>query len=48
MEVFEISFGIGSLIAVLMSWNRNKSFILAFIHAWLGWPYVFWWLLTGC
>jgi hypothetical protein len=32
--------GLGTLIAVLVSWNRNKSILLAIIHGILGWLYV--------
>jgi hypothetical protein len=32
--------GLGTLIAVLISWNRNKSILLAIIHGILGWLYV--------
>jgi hypothetical protein len=32
--------GLGSLIAVLMSWSYNHSVIWAIIHALFGWLYV--------
>jgi len=32
--------GLGTLIAVLVSWSRNKSILLAIIHGFLGWLYV--------
>jgi hypothetical protein len=33
-------FGIGSLIAVVMSWEVNHSILWAIVHAILGWFYV--------
>ena len=38
--------GLGTLIAVLISWNRNKSILLAIIHGILGWLYVIYALLV--
>ena len=32
--------GLGTLIAVLVSWSRNKSILWAIIHGILGWLYV--------
>lgn len=32
--------GLGSLIAVLISWKRNESILLAIVAAILGWIYV--------
>ena len=32
--------GLGTLIDVLVSWNLNKSILLAIIHGILGWLYV--------
>jgi hypothetical protein len=32
--------GLGTLIAVVVSWSRNKSILLAIIHGILGWLYV--------
>jgi len=31
---------LGSVIAVVISWDRNKSILLAIIHALLSWIYV--------
>ena len=33
-------FGIGSLIAVVLSWDANHSIMWAIVHALLGWFYV--------
>jgi hypothetical protein len=32
--------GLGTIIAVVISWNRNKSILFAIIHGILGWLYV--------
>lgn len=32
--------GLGTLIAVVVSWSRNKSILLAIVHGILGWLYV--------
>jgi hypothetical protein len=32
--------GLGTIIAVVVSWNRNKSILWAIIHGILGWIYV--------
>jgi len=37
------SFGIGSLIAVVMSWGVNHSWFYGFLHAICGWAYVIYW-----
>ena len=38
--------GLGTLIAVVVSWSRNKSILLAIIHGILGWLYVIYALLV--
>jgi hypothetical protein len=38
--------GIGSAIAVVASWSRNKSVMWAIIHGVLGWFYVIYYVLT--
>ncbi len=32
--------GLGTIIAVVVSWSRNKSILLAILHGILGWIYV--------
>ncbi|HEY2348064.1 MAG TPA: hypothetical protein VGH64_03565 [Puia sp.] len=32
--------GLGTVIAVVVSWSRNKSILWAIIHGFLGWIYV--------
>jgi hypothetical protein len=34
------SVGLGTIIAVVISWSRNKSILWAIIHGILGWLYV--------
>ncbi len=50
MDIFNANVGIGislgTLIAVLCSWERNKSIIWALIHAFFGWIYVIYYVIT--
>lgn len=36
--------GLGSLLAVVISWDRNHSIIWAIIHAMCGWIYVIYYI----
>ncbi|WP_435255045.1 hypothetical protein [Tenacibaculum sp. A30] len=38
--------GLGSVIAVVISWDRNKSILLAIIHGMLSWLYVIYYFFT--
>ncbi len=38
--------GLGTIIAVVISWTRNKSILWAIIHGLLGWLYVIYALLV--
>ncbi len=38
--------GIGSAVAVVLSWHRNKSILLAIIHGVLSWIYVIYFAAT--
>ncbi len=38
--------GLGTIIAVVVSWSRNKSILWAIIHGLLGWLYVIYALLV--
>ena len=38
--------GLGTIIAVVISWGRNKSILLAIIHGILGWLYVIYALIV--
>lgn len=37
--------GLGTIIAVVISWHRNKSILWAIIHGLLGWLYIIYALL---
>jgi hypothetical protein len=39
--------GLGTIIAVVLSWNRNQSILWAIIHGLLGWLYVIYVLIVG-
>ncbi len=38
--------GLGNVIAVVISWSRNKSILWAIIHGILGWLYVIYALIV--
>ena len=38
--------GLGSIIAVVASWSRNKSILFGIIHGLMGWFYVVYFLFT--
>ncbi len=38
--------GLGSIIAIVASWSRNKSVLYAILHGFLGWAYVIYFVLT--
>ena len=38
--------GLGSAIAVAVSWSLHKSLVWAIIHGFLGWLYVIYYALT--
>lgn len=40
------SIGIGSILAMVMSWTTNKSIIWAVIHGLLNWIYVIYYMFT--
>lgn len=39
------SIGLGSILAIVMSWTSNKAIIWAIIHGLLGWFYVIYYIL---
>lgn len=45
-EVVVNGIGLGSIIAGITSWERNKSVLWVVIHAFLSWFYVVYFLLT--
>jgi len=43
--VFKNGVGIGSIIAIVVSWDRNKSILYALLHGVLGWVYVIYFII---
>ncbi len=39
--------GLGTIVAVVISWSRNKSILWAIVHGILGWLYVIYILIAG-
>lgn len=44
--VVKSGIGLGTVVAVVTSWDRNKSLLLAVIHGVFGWLYVIYFALT--
>jgi hypothetical protein len=44
--VTQSGIGLGAAIAVVLSWHRNKSILLAVIHGVLSWIYVIYFACT--
>ena len=44
--VIESGVGLGSVIAVVTSWQRNRSILWAFLHGLISWFYVIYFALT--
>lgn len=44
--VVKSGIGLGSVVAVVTSWDRNKSILLAIIHGIFSWLYVIYFALT--
>ncbi|SFW36631.1 hypothetical protein [Cellulophaga fucicola] len=44
--VFKNGIGIGSAIAIVVSWDRNKSILYAILHGVLGWLYVIYFVIV--
>jgi hypothetical protein len=42
----EYGAGIGSIIAVACSWDRNESILWAILHSLCSWFYVIWFAVT--
>ncbi|HPI54511.1 MAG TPA: hypothetical protein PLU10_07440 [Chitinophagaceae bacterium] len=38
--------GVGTIIAIVASWSRNKSVLWAIFHAFCGWFYVIYYVFT--
>ena len=39
-------FGIGSILAVILSWKTSASVAWAILHFFFGWWYVFYWFIV--
>jgi len=44
--VTQSGIGIGSAVAIVLSWHRNKSIVFAILHGILSWFYVIYFALT--
>ncbi len=44
--IYRNGIGLGSVIAVVASWERNKSILFAILHGILGWLYVIYYAIT--
>ena len=45
-EATRTGLGLGTIIAVVASWDRNKSILWAILHGFLSWIYVIYYALT--
>ncbi len=43
---FKNGFRLGGILAILASWDRNKSFLWAILHSIFGWLYVIYFIMT--
>ncbi len=46
MTIIREGVGLGSVVAVVLSWDRNKSILLAILHGIFSWLYVIYYALT--
>jgi hypothetical protein len=44
--VVQSGIGLGTAVAIVISWDRNKSILLAIIHGLFSWLYVIYFALT--
>ncbi len=42
----KIGFTLGTLVAVALSWGKNKSVLWCIIHGFFSWAYVIYYLIT--
>ena len=45
-EVAKVGIGLGSAIAVAISWSQNQSILWAIFHGFISWIYVIYYALT--
>ncbi|WP_158837202.1 hypothetical protein [Polaribacter sp. L3A8] len=43
---FKNGIGLGSVIAIVVSWDRNKSILYALLHGAFGWLYVIYFIIV--
>ncbi len=46
VTVTQSGIGIGAALAIVLSWHRNRSMLLAIVHGILSWIYVIYFALT--
>ena len=46
-RLIDYGIGLGSTIAIVVSWSQNKSIAFAILHGILGWLYVIYYLVTN-
>lgn len=39
------SFGVGTIIAIIISWTTWHNLLWVFLHAFLSWAFILWYLL---
>ena len=44
--ITDAGIGIGSALAIVCSWQRNRSILWAILHAFLSWIYVIYFAIT--
>ncbi|MCG2612422.1 hypothetical protein LZZ90_12980 [Flavobacterium sp. SM15] len=45
-EVIHNGIGMGTVLAIVISWSRNNSVLWAFLHGILSWIYVIYFIIT--
>ncbi len=45
LNLLETPIKIGSILAMIISWSRNRSILMALIHCFFGWLYVIYYYL---
>ncbi len=38
--IYKEAISVGAILAMIISWSRNKSILMALIHGFFGWLYV--------
>ena len=44
-DKYNLRFGLGSIMAIVISWSVNHSILWAIIHGFFGWLYVLYYLI---